>query len=246
MSFTLGDWASQFAVLCFTTSALLGIFISKKVDKKIGTPATYDPRLEMALIFGEIFVIGFIFICGIVSMYPRFSPQIGNQSSGTSIPIEVSESTTISLKGYDKRAIYGKLNEVNECVNKGYDNKFSKLNSNDYYYDAMKIDIQDRSMSLSELWSYMKKENHNLIYTSTSKLHKASVKLKLEGVLKTEIENGITKYSINDYLLGVDEKGLIASLANNQKVSLDIIYNKDLYRNDKKIVKYIIVNAVTK
>jgi len=157
--------------------------------------------------------------------------------------IEVSKSTEISMRGYYNRSVYGELQEVNECVNKGYNGEYSKLDSSDYYYDYLDITLENKPVNLSGLLNYIKTDNPNLIYYSTIKLHKVTVKLKLEGILKPKIENGITTYLINDYVLGVDEKSSIASLANNQKISLDIIYSKDLNKNDKKIMDYRIINA---
>jgi len=198
---------------------LMGCFISSKGDK-----------LWMSFIIIELLLIFSIFVFGIRIVTPNHY-------------VKVVKLTDISSRS--NMVDYKELNEVNECINKGYNGEYSKLDSSDYYYDYLNIVLTDKSMSVSELWSYMKKTNDNLIYSSVSNLHKATVKLKLEGLLKTEIEKGVTMYLINGYVLGVDEKSSIASLANNQKISLDIIYDKDLYKNDKKITAYKIINADT-
>ena len=197
----------------------MGCFISSKGDK-----------LWMSFIIIELLLIFSIFVFGIRIVTPNHY-------------VKVVKLTDISSRS--NMVDYKELNEVNECINKGYNGEYSKLDSSDYYYDYLNIVLTDKSMSVSELWSYMKKTNDNLIYSSVSNLHKATVKLKLEGLLKTEIEKGVTMYLINGYVLGVDEKSSIASLANNQKISLDIIYDKDLYKNDKKITAYKIINADT-
>lgn len=149
------------------------------------------------------------------------------------------------LVDYKDKRPYKDLKAIEQCVTKGYDNEFDSLDNTKYYYDYLNIEISYKEISFSQLLDNLQTKDINGIYKTNIQLHKATVIQSLNGILKTNIDNGSVYYTIDGYTLGKDEKGQISSLANNQPIKLNIVYNNEAYKGDKNITDYKIIKAET-
>lgn len=227
MSFTINIWAIVLLLSSLIIFILSAILTFKKASQENNSFPFYI-SIEVLVFF---FVMVLLSIC--LARYPSMT--------GDLIPYKAS---TISVKDYNDKTVYKDFKEVNNCINNGYNNKFGILNL-DNNYDYLTIELTCRPISFSELRNYISSHDNNLIYNVESKLHKVTKPLILEGVLKTEIKEGIPLYLIGGYTLSKDEQGSISSLANNQKVILNIIYNEELNKDKKNITHYRILKAET-
>ena len=139
---------------------------------------------------------------------------------------------------------YTNIDYVRDYINREYVG-FENLNKYDYYYDRAFITQNFKPISFGEYLKHIFHNDCNLVYTFEVEIKKMTEKLHLENTLKTIIIDGRCIYSMGDYTFYEDEKQQISSLANNQEMKLDIVYNK-LFLRDGLITRYVIVNADTK
>lgn len=156
----------------------------------------------------------------------------------------MNEPVTNSISYCKSNDVYSKLNALKECLNNEYDN-FDSLKHYDYYYDHMVIVMKYKSIGLKDYCKYLFKGDDNSAFEFDVKVEKFTQRLHVEGILKTKINDGCCTYSIGNYIFDEDKQRRMSSLANNQEIQLDVIYDKD-FESDGHIRRYVIINADTK
>lgn len=226
MNLTLSTWCTIYTTICFIVFIIGISYIYVKFDKGYEWSL---PALFLFVVFSFFFYL--------------FSASTWFDGGGQRVRVGYNKE---DVRGIKDRIVYGELDEIRNTLNNAYDNKYKDLKYTDYYYDYIEVTLTEKTLSIFDLIKYHKSHDYNMIYYSKTNVYKLTGKLELEGILKTKIEDNFTKYTINEYTLGKDSGGKIVSLANNQNVKLEIIYNKEYYKNDNYIINYNIINADTK
>lgn len=220
MEFKLSEWRDMYILIHCGVLILVVRLIYNKVSKRWVVPS----------LIISVVIFFYIFFSVIISM-------TGNPF------ITPGDTNTLYTRGYKIRSVYGELNEVNQCISNGYGENFENIDFHKYYYDYLDVVIEEKDITISQLISFMKNMNYNIVYTSKSKLHKITKELVLEGIIKKEVKDSFIKYSINDYYLDSDENKKISLLSNTQKMKLYIVYNQQNHDSYKHISEYVIINA---
>jgi hypothetical protein len=214
-SFT--TWVRGYGLICIIGCIVTLILVEKKYKK--------DLAVLICFIWSVIVVLPFM---GVINKADHYNIK-----------------DKVWLVDYKDKKSYKDFKDVEHCVIKGYDSGFESLDDTRYYYDYFNIETNYKEISISQLLNYLKNDDKNEIFKANVELHKATVIQSLNGILKTNIDNGNVYYSIDGHILGKDEKGQISSLANNQPVKLNIVYNKEPCKDSKNITEYKIIKAET-
>lgn len=231
--YTYNDWVIIYCKFFFVAYVINLIILIIKDCKEKGVFIILTYPIFLGILWGVIFI-------ALSLSLVTFGNREQNQNKYTV------GTNKVWMVDYKDKKSYDKFKEVEQGVNNEYYKEFENLDSTKYYYDYMNIELVYKKISFSQCFEYLTNLHENIILNAKVEFHKNTVYKTLQGILKTNIDNSNVYYTIDKYTLGKDEKGQIASLANNQQIKLDIVYNKESCKDDKNITEYKIINAETK